>query len=156
MKYLIVCSMLLVSLGTNATNLDSLYQDDVSSIEKLCDAMLSAFSGKADEQKDWKRFENLFLPGATQLDIVGGDEPELNVLTMEDFMEGEKPWYDETNFSEWTIKYTIRQFGDMASVIQPFGYEYFNAGDLDEDEGVGYTAFQLVNKDGRWWIVSLL
>ncbi|NQY10297.1 MAG: hypothetical protein HRT71_12390 [Flavobacteriales bacterium] len=156
MKNLIIITLLFAATSVQAVDLDSLYKDDVSSIEKLCDAMLQAFSGKASEQKDWTRFENLFLTLSQQINVAGGDEPYVNVESMAAFMEEEKPWYDKTDFSEWAIKYTIREFGNMASVIQTFGYEYNTPSDDDAAIGAGFTAFQLIYLEERWWIVSLI
>lgn len=154
MKYVFLILGLVVTTNTHAINLDSLYQDDVSSIEKICEAMLAAFSGKKEEQKDWNRFENLFLPSAQQINT--SMKNKIGVASMEEFMENEKPWYDANDFSEWTVKYTIRKFGNIASVFQVWDCEWNNPEDNDSGSSRGLTGFQLAFNEGRWWIVNLI
>ena len=156
MKGALLFLALILTTQVKAVNLDSLYKDDVSSIEKICEAMIASYSGKASETKDWKRFENLFLSTAQQLDVSFEEEAEIVVSSLSDFMEHSKPWYDKSDFKEWALKYTIHQFGNIASVVQSWECEWNTPADKDTGSSRGLHGFQLVFNQGRWWIVNMI
>jgi len=78
-------------------------------------------------------------------------------MSVQDFID----WIDgattiggeqDTGFSEDGISNTVERYGDIAHVFSTYEKHFW--GD-DRNLGRGINTFQLVNNDGRWWIVSI-
>jgi hypothetical protein len=127
------------------------YDKDVSSIENIAEAMLHAISGEKGQKRDWKRFENLFLPTA-QLNAAfhNGDSSWVKVNTLKEFIDKAGTWYEDNGFKEYSFKNKIDSFGNIAHVFQSYGAE-FSGG---KEKGI--NSLQFVYDKDRWWIVNVL
>lgn len=60
---------------------------------------------------------------------------------------------NDRGFAESGVSNTIEQYGDIGHVLST--YEKHIWGDT-QVRGRGINSFQMVRKDGRWWITSLI
>lgn len=127
------------------------YEKDVSSIENITEAMLASISGEKGQKRDWRRFENLFLPTA-QLNAIfnKGDSSWLKVNTLEHFIDKAGTWYEDNGFREYAISNKVEKFGNIAHVFQTYGAEYQGG------KETGVNSIQLAYDKGRWWIVNVI
>lgn len=131
---------------------------DVASPQALVDAAYAAIARKPGTQIDWARFRTLFLPEARLIPNVEQTGGEFVVLTPQGFID----WIDRFNatlpagdrgFSESGVHNIVEQYGDIAHVFSTYRKHYY---DDEQDLGSGINSFQMVRKDGRWWITSII
>ena len=100
--------------------------EDVATPDAIIKAMYDTISGPAGK-RNWQRERSLFLPGARLIPIgkrVHG-EGGLRVMTLDEWIEDVKPFFEENDFWETEIVRHNDRFGNM---IQAFStYEARNS-----------------------------
>jgi len=133
---------------------------DVASPEAIVAAAYEAIGRAPGEHIDWTRFRTLFLPEARLIPNLEQTQGEFRVLSPQDFID----WIDGFNrqvvgspndrgFYEVGVNNVVERYGDIAHVFSTYVKRFH--GD-DRVLGRGINSFQLVNRDGRWWIAGIV
>ncbi len=136
---------------------ESVRSSDVASPEAIVAATYESIARAPGENFDWKRFRSLFLPTALLIPSTEQRGGAFDILSVQEFID----WIDgattiggeqDSGFSEDGISNRIERYGDIAHVFSTYEKHFW--GD-DRNLGRGINTFQLVQNDGRWWIVSI-
>jgi hypothetical protein len=128
--------------------------EDVATPDAIIKAMYDTISGPAGK-RNWYRERSLFLDGARLIPIGKRihKEGELQVLSLEEWIEDAEPFLAENDFYEIEIMRQMNRFGNL---VQAFStYEARNSED-GEPIARGINSIQLLHKDDRWWIVTVM
>ena len=128
--------------------------EDVASPDAIIKAMYDTISGPAGK-RNWYRERSLFLDGAHLIPIGNRIHKEsgLEVMSLEQWIEDAEPFLAENDFYEVEIMRTMNRFGNL---VQAFStYEARNTED-GEPIARGINSIQLLHKDERWWIVTVM
>ena len=128
--------------------------EDVATPDAIIKAMYDTISGPAGK-RNWYRERTLFLDGARLIPIGKRihKEGELQILSLEEWIEDAEPFLAENDFYEIEI---IRQMNRYGNLVQAFStYEARNTED-GEPIARGINSIQLLHKDDRWWIVTVM
>ena len=134
--------------------------EDVATPEAIVDAAYASFGRAPGEHIQWDRFRTLFHPSARLIPNEEQTNGELRVLSAEDFIA----WIDGFNqrvvgterdrgFEERGVHAVVETYGDIAHVMSTY-VKHFH--DDDRVLGRGINSFQLIRRDGRWWIVGIV
>lgn len=127
---------------------------DVASPQAIVKALYETISGPKGS-RNWYRLRSLYLPGArlipTGKRLLG--EGGLQVLTVDEWIREVTPYFEETDFYEKEVMSANHRFGNMMQVFST--YEAHESLD-DAPIGRGINSFQLLQHEGRWWIVSVM
>jgi len=135
---------------------------DVESIESIVAATYEAISHAPGESFEWDRWRSLFLPNAVLVPNEEQTNGELRVMSVEDFIAWADGWVaenapvggpDDKGFEEAEIHSSVQRYGDIAHVMSTYARRLWGA---DEILGRGINSIQLVHRDGRWWIASVV
>lgn len=104
---------------------------------------------------DWDKVRSLFLDEA--IIVLRTTRTESTQFTLEGFVQDfvnfiERANVEQTGFVEEIIRMESMVFRDIAHVLVL--YEAHIPG-RDRPPSQGVDSFQLIKKDGRWWIVSI-
>ena len=128
---------------------------DVESIDGIITALYDVISGPAGE-RDWDRFRSLFLPEGSRL-IPTGERPNgqsgLSVMTVDDFVNTAGEFFRTSAFYESEIARRTESFGNVAHAFST--YETRIDADAQLPFMRGINSIQLLNRDGRWWVVTI-
>lgn len=126
---------------------------DVSTIDQLVNALYGVISGPAGE-RDWKRFESLFYPGAYMGAIrQTAQGTTLNKISPADYVRSNRETFKKYAFTEKELGRTVNEFGNLAQVFSSYVYQI----DMEKPASKrGINNIQLIKQDNRWWIISLL
>ena len=152
----LACLLLLLALPAAAQEADPA---DVASPEAIVLATYASIARAPGEAIEWDRFRSLFLPEATLLPNLEQTRGTPQVLSPEGFVE----WISGFNaqvigterdrgFTEDEVHNVVHRFGDIAQVFSTYEKHFW--GD-DRMLGRGINSFQLVFREGRWWVVSI-
>lgn len=132
--------------------------EDVASPEAAILAAYASIARAPGEDYDWDRFRSLHLPGALLLPNTEQTDGQPRVLSVQDFID----WIDgvttvggegDQGFAEEQVHITLQRYGDIAQAMSTYQKHFW--GD-DEILGRGINSFNLVFREGRWWIVSIV
>ena len=135
---------------------------DVITPEAVVKAAYEAIQRAPGQPFDWDRFRSLFLPNAILIPNAEQTGGQSRVMGVEDFVRFVEDWYAENapigsekdqGFQEEEVARTIGRYGDIAQVMSTYQKHLWES---DEILGSGINSYQLVQKDNRWWIVSLI
>ena len=133
--------------------------DDVASPEAVVRAAYDAISRAPGAPFQWDRFRSLFIAEARLIPNTEQTGGRFTVHTVESFVS----WIDDgwkrvigtaqdRGFAESHVSGVTEQFGDVAHVFSTYEKHIWNDKNV---LGRGINSFQLVWKDGRWWISSI-
>jgi hypothetical protein len=128
--------------------------EDIATPDAIIKAMYDTISGPAGT-RNWYRERSLFLDGARLIPIGKRihKEGELQILSLEEWIEDAEPFLAENDFYEIEI---MRQMNRYGNLVQAFStYEARNSED-GEPIARGINSIQLLHKDDRWWIVTVM
>lgn len=128
--------------------------EDVCSPDAIIKAMYETISGPAGK-RNWYRERSLFIEGARLIPIGKRvhKESEMQILSLEEWIEDAEQYLAENDFYETEIMRKMDRFGN---IVQAFStYEARNNPD-QPPIARGINSIQLLEKDGRWWIVSIM
>ncbi len=129
---------------------------DVASPEALARAVYETISGPVGQERDWTRMKNLWLPGAR---IILASQKyrgkaAYESLNLEQFILRVSDYYRTEGFYEKELAGRLNQFGEIASYWSTF--EVRKGSPTGAFNGRGINSFQMVRKEGRWWITQLV
>ena len=125
--------------------------NDVATIDALIKAYYESVSGHPG-QRDGERMLTLFVDGGKISIGLDGSEPTQQLA--EDYLRTERFLTISEDFFEREISRDTQQFGYMANVISSYGIS--DAVENTDYRARGITVFQLVEHNGRWWILSTM
>jgi hypothetical protein len=128
--------------------------EDVVSPDAIITAMYETISGPAGD-RNWYRERSLYLEDARMIPIGKRvhKEGDLQVMSLDEWIADARDYLAENDFYETEIMRKMFQFGDIVAAFST--YEARN-----DPEGApvarGVNSIQLLRKDGRWWIVTVM
>jgi hypothetical protein len=130
------------------------WRDDVASVDALIHAMYALMSGPPGN-RDWNRLRHLYLPGARM--IPTGKRPNgedgLRVMDPEQYIASVQPYFHAHGFFETEIARREERFGPIVHAFST--YESRHRADDPAPFVRGINSIQLLQRDGRWWVVSV-
>jgi hypothetical protein len=129
-------------------------REDVSSPDAIIKAMYETISGPAGP-RNWYRERSLYVEGARLIPIGKriNKDGGLEIMSIEEWIEDAKAFLEENDFYETEIMRKMHCYGN---IIQAFStYESRNDPD-SKPIARGINSIQLLKKDGRWWIVTVM
>lgn len=125
------------------------------SVDGVIGVLYQVISGPAGQRRDWDKFRSLFRPEA-RLNALGKDregKPRFNTMAIEDYIRNTGPNFEQNGFFEREIGRVSEQYGDMIHVFSTYESRREEKGDVFSR---GINSIQLIQKDGRYWIVNIL
>jgi hypothetical protein len=151
----------LVEYRTIRPDVSLIASAEVGTPEAVVTAMYDAISGPAerDQERDWRRFRALALPGARFLighgwDAHGNPVPDLREWDLEGFIADAKRAYRWEGFWEREIWGNTESFGNIAHRFS--SYESRVGSEESEPVARGINSIQLVRSGDRWWLASVV
>ena len=131
---------------------------DVATPEAIVLAAYASIARAPGAPYQWDRFRSLFLPNAQLIpntEQTGGTFTPLTVQGFIDWINRVAPAGadGDQGFAEEEIAHRGERFGDIAHVFSTYQKHFWGA---DEILGRGINSFQLVLRDGRWWITGII
>jgi hypothetical protein len=127
---------------------------DVASLEAIVGTVYQLISGRANEPRDWGRLRTLYSPGARLMPVrIVEGEAIIDMLDVDTYESTRKPIFAAADFYEVETGHRIERFGDVAHVWS--AYEARRSADAAPFMR-GINSFQLVHRESRWWILSVL
>ncbi|MEM1093861.1 MAG: hypothetical protein AAGJ10_04600 [Bacteroidota bacterium] len=132
--------------------------NDVISPEAIVAATYKSIERAPGQPYDWERFRALFLPEALMVPNAEQTSGTTQILTPQGFVD----WVNKVapagqpgdrGFAEEVVNNEIHRFGDVAQVFSTYQKRFY---DDPRILGRGINSFQLLFRDGRWWIVSII
>ena len=151
MRFRLMAAALLISAPVSAqaqaTAASTTPQDERKAIGAAIDAVYAVISGPVGQKRDWARMRTLFTPEARLTAIgskgaVGG--------TVDDYIAKSGELLTKSGFTERELARRIEVFGDLAHAWS----SYEGTGTNIKVRGI--NSFQLVRRDGRWLVQSIL
>ena len=133
------------------------YNDDVSSINSILNALYEVISGEKGEERDWDREKNLFHPKARLIVVRKEEDNHLDtkIMTCDEFIQyaKKKAIIDGVGFYEYEIARRVEEFGHVVHVWSTFGSKYSK--EDHEPHTRGINSIQLLNDQKRWWVMNI-
>lgn len=127
---------------------------DVGSVDAIVHALYDVISGPAGE-RDWERFESLFMTGArlipTGVDRNG--KRTSRTLTPTEYSENNGPFFAQNPFFETEIGRTTDAFG---SIIHVFSAYQSTRAPGQEPFSRGINSIQIWDDGERFWIATIM
>jgi hypothetical protein len=136
---------------------------DVDGVEHLVAALYDVISGPAGQPRDWQRFRSLFLPdgrlGAIRPGMPAhGNEParkdDITFRTPDLYAGRNDPYFKTHGFFERGVANRVEAFGDLMHVWST--YESRHAMTDAAPFARGINSIEIVQAQGRFWLVSVL
>lgn len=128
--------------------------EDVESPDAIIKAVYDIISGPAGE-RNWPRLRTLYIDGARLIPTGKRmhDDGGFQVFSVDEWIADASGFLKENDFWEKEIMRHSDQFGNM---IQAFST--YEARDREDGQPIarGINSIQLLNKDKRWWIVTVM
>jgi hypothetical protein len=129
---------------------------DAATAEGLVRALYDRVSSEPGAVPDWDRVRSAFLPQA--IVVLRTTRDSTTVFTLDGFVQDfvnfiERANVRTTGFTERVVKTQAMVFGDIAHVLVL--YEAHITGSPRPPQQ-GVDSFQLIQREGRWWIVSIV
>lgn len=128
--------------------------EDVRSPSAIIKAMYDTISGPAGP-RNWYRERSLFVEGARMIPIGKRvhKDGEFENMSLEEWIEDADRYFEENDFYETEVMQQSHRYGNIMQVFST--YEARN--DLEGAPFArGINSIQLVYKEDRWWIVSVM
>jgi hypothetical protein len=127
---------------------------DVASPDAIMDAAYDSISGPATQERDWNRLRSLFLPGAHLIQSAPDKDGKYTttVLSVDDFVAAATPYFKQNDFFEREIWSHSDRYTNIIQRFSTYASSHTKGG---EPFARGVNSFQLLYKDGRWWIVTI-
>ena len=124
----------------------------VESREAIVAEAYRLISFEPESGPDWKRFNALFTPGAVLALRVFPEDDEVSVMNLREYaVKLMRKGMRESGYREKQVRTDWFEFGDIAEARVIFEIQFG-----DESPIRALDVFQLVRKDRRWWIVSII
>lgn len=139
-----------------ADEMGAVEEDVFADPEILIRDLYAAVTFDPGNVPDWDYVRKFFIPEAVI--AVRMTRTSMAILNVEEFVK----WFDddvkkykmnERGFEESVEKLKLTVFGDMAHCFVVYRARFKTPANLPGQ--VGLDSWSLMNKDGRWWIVSV-
>ncbi len=146
--------LLFISTAIKANEVNSSeYTDDWKSPEAIISAMYQTISADPGEQRNWKRFRELFFDNAEMLIAMQSSHfSGIIASDIETLITQTDSAYGKTGFHEIEIAQKVEKYGAMANVYSSFEIKLKATDDKPLMKGLNH--FQLLFDGDRWWIIS--
>lgn len=133
----------------------ALAQTDLETPEGLIEEIYRLVSFPAGTTPDWDAVRDLFIPEA--LVVLRTSRDGSTVFSVDGFVEDfvtfiEQSDVESTGFTERILDMQTFEWGDIAHVLVLFDSDIPGDG---REPRAGVDSFQLIKRDGRWWIASI-
>ena len=123
--------------------------------EGLIHAIYEAVTFPAGQMPDWDYVRSMFIPEAVV--VLRTSKEHATVFSVEGFVQDfitfiEHDEVMKTGFTEEVIKMKTMVFGDIAHLL----VLYESSIPQKRPPTPGVDSFQLIRRDGRWWIASVI
>ena len=123
--------------------------------EGLIEEIYGLVTFPAGTTPDWDAVRNLFIPEA--LVVLRTSREGSTVFSVDGFVQDFVTFIDQakveqTGFTERILDMQTFEWGDIAHVLVLFDSDIPNDG---REARAGVDSFQLIKRDGRWWIASI-
>ena len=128
---------------------------EVTSVDAIIKTLYEVISGPAGQRRNWNKFRSLFRPEA-RLNAFGkgsDGKVKLTTMTQEDYVRNVGPMFDEKGFFEKEIGRSQEKYGSMVHAFSAYETRFVADGKV---ESRGINSIQLVQKDGRFWILNIV
>lgn len=149
-----VILLVLITILFSVNQVYAQYEDDTKSIQSTIDALYEVISGDAGVERDWERFENLFVPEAKLMPTGKNQEGKVvyRVWSPQEYIDVAGPSLKKDGFFESELSHEIEQFGNIAHVFSTYDSRRTKDGEVFAR---GINSIQLLNDGNRWWVVSI-
>ncbi|MFB3853722.1 MAG: hypothetical protein ACE148_07845 [Vicinamibacterales bacterium] len=128
---------------------------DAASAEAIVSALYEVISGPAGQPRDWKRFRNLFAPGARLVSAAPRRDGAAPVaLSPDDYIARTSDSLVKNGFFEKQVSRRVESFGTITHVFST--YESRRAAAEATPMARGINSIQLMKHADRWWIVTVM
>ena len=131
---------------------------DVETVDGIITALYASISGPMGEVRDFDRFRSLFADDARLIPTgpVGPQSPQGYVaLTPEGYWERSSEALAQIGFTEAEIGRTTETFGRITHVFSTYESYREDQGTPAEPFARGINSIQLVEAEGRYWILTV-
>jgi hypothetical protein len=127
---------------------------DVASPDAIMAAAYDSISGPATQERDWNRLRSLFLPGAHLIQSAPDKDGKYTttVMSVDEFVAAATPYFKQNDFFEREIRSHSDRYANIIQRFSTYASSHTKGG---EPFARGINSFQLLYKDGRWWIVTI-
>ncbi|MCO6510442.1 MAG: hypothetical protein J5I65_06580 [Aridibacter famidurans] len=148
------------SFAQNSTDMkdakSDAYAKDVESVDSIIAALYDSISGGAGVERDWDRFNNLFVEDARLIPVQ--KNPQTGILravtlTPKGYVERSGKFLVENGFFEKEIARKTIKFGNIVHLFST--YEGRNKESDEKPFLRGINSIQLLNDGKRWWVVTV-
>lgn len=127
----------------------------VDTVGGIVAAYYDTISGPAGQERDWDRFRSLFMTDARLVTVrTAGARARVITLTPEDFIRGNRTYFEKGGYFEREIHHQVDRFGFVAHVFST--YESRRRLDEERPYSRGINSMQLINDGERWWIATIM
>ena len=143
--------LLLVLLTTPAF---AQYEQDVKSIDSIIEALYEVISGPAGEQRDWDRFEYLFIEDGRLMPTGQNQQGEVVYRNwgVKEYVERVDQSFLDNGFFELEVSREVEDYRNIAHVFSTYKSMRTEGGEVFAR---GINSIQLLWDNERWWIVSV-
>jgi hypothetical protein len=130
------------------------WTQDVGSVDAIIASMYALISGPPGE-RDWDRLRNLYLPGARLIPTGWrpNGEDGLRVLDIEQYIGTIRPHLLREGFFETEV---ARRVEAWSGLVHAFSTYESRRQPADARPFVrGINSIQLLQREGRWWVVTV-
>lgn len=140
--------LILMTNNLNAQN--SIYENDVKTIDALIKASYEVVSGEKGEKRQWERDNYLHHPKAVY-SYFDSQKGKQMTVTLEEFHKETDEMTFNTAFYESEVNREVRIFGNIAHVWSTYETRLEKNGEVERR---GINSIQLVYGNDRWYIIS--
>jgi len=132
---------------------------NLTTVDGIIHALYHCISFEPGNEPNWSQLRNLFLPQGQLLKAGALDMQDSPVLHIDDFIEKTRAFVGESllqrrGFVETEIMRKTEGFGRIAHIFST--YESRFATGPGKPLARGTNSVQMLRKDGRWWLVSVV
>ena len=154
----IIFTLVLLSGSLKGQNNKGLFAFDsmeVKTINGLISTVYNIISGDAGD-REWDRFRALFYPGARFISVKVNSKGEEVYFegTVDEYIEVIKPILGKNTYYEHETSRSIQESNNIAQIFSIFESILFENGNPTNLKGA--NSFQIIYKNNRWWITSVL
>ena len=128
---------------------------DVQSVDGVITALYESISGPMGAERDFERFRALFAPDGRLMPASAQAPSGYAAWTPEDYWERNAESLSRIGFNEVEIGRVTETFGRVTHVFSAYASFRHDQGDPDTAFSRGINSIQLLEHDGRLWILSI-
>lgn len=153
-----ILSFVLLAGSPDASAAQAARASDVTSPEAIVTALYETVQRPPGGRYQWDRLRSLVLPQAWFVPNTEQTGGTFRMMTVEEFIS----WVDgqttiggpsDKGFQEEEVFKSVERYGDIAQVFSTYQKHFWND---DQILGRGINSIQLVWREGRWWVVSVI